>query len=222
MSTKLGVHVSNGPRGGFGPLCMAAPAVVLAVEEGGALVEATEKSNGRTLTIFRDLSVFGDGPPGIDHMTEAGAVTAAELFWPRLRERYDLNPADYYQPTNEIGGDNEQTLENLLIFESRLMDLAERDGYRLVVGNAAGGSPASWELWQRYMVPLIRRAGEGGHLYGRHAYGGVVMGSNGLLTKAGPAPADDNAGRPFREAAYLHEKGIETPVIISEAGPHGG
>ena len=222
MFTKLGVHVSTGPRGGFGPLCLAAPAVVLAVGEGGALLEAKEKSRGRTVTIYRDITVYPNAPPGIDHMTEAGAIAAAEFFWPRLRERYDLNPADYYQPTNEIGGDNEQTLANLIVFESRLMDLAERDGYRLVVGSPAGGSPANWDLWLNFFASLIRRAGEGGHLYGRHAYGGVVMASNGLLTKAGPAAADSNSGRPFREAAYLRKAGISTPLIISEAGPHGG
>jgi len=222
MSTKLGVHVSTGPRGGFGPLCLAAPAVVLALGEGGALLEAKENSRGRTITIYRDLTVYPDAPPGIDHMTEAGAIAAAEFFWPRLREKYDLNPADYYQPTNEVGGDNEQTLANLMVFESRLMDLAERDGYRLIVGNPAGGSPASWELWLNYFAPLIRRAGKGGHLYGRHAYGGVVMASNGMLTKAGHAAADSNSGRPFLEAAYLRKAGIPTPLIITEAGPHGG
>jgi hypothetical protein len=222
MTTKLGVHVSTGPRGGFGEVCQAAPAVVLAVGEGGALLEAKEKSDGRTLTIYRDITVYPDAPPGIDHMTEAGAIAAAEFLWPRLREAYDLNPADYYQPTNEVGGDNEQTLANLVVYESRLMDLAERDGYRLAIGSPAGGSPASWELWLNYIVPLIRRAGEGGHLYSRHAYGGVVMASSGLLTAEGPKPADSNAGRPFVEAAYLDKIGVATPMVITEAGVHGG
>lgn len=222
MTTKLGVHVNTGPRGGFGEVCQAAPAVVLAVGERGALSEAKEKSSGRTLTIYRDITVYSDAPPGIDHMTEAGAIAAAEFFWPNLREAYDLYPADYYQPTNEVGGDNEQTLANLVVYESRLMDLAERDGYRLVIGSPAGGSPASWELWLNYIVPLIRRAGEGGHLYGRHAHGGVVMASSGLLTGLGPKAADNNAGRPFVEAAYLDKIGVETPMVITEAGVHGG
>jgi hypothetical protein len=222
MTTKLGVHVNTGPRGGFGDLCQAAPAVVLAVGEGGALVEAKEKSAGRTLTIYRDITVYPDAPPGIDHMTESGAIAAAEFFWPQLREKYDLNPADYYQPTNEIGGDDEQTLANLVVYESRLMDLAERDGYRLVIASPAGGSPANWELWLNHIVPLVRRAGEGGHLYGRHAYGGVVMHSSGLLTEPGPKPADNNAGRPFIEAAYLRKIGINTPMVVTEAGANGG
>jgi hypothetical protein len=192
------------------------------VGEGGSLLEAKEKSQGRTLTIYRDITVYPNAPPGIDHMTEAGAIAAAEFLWPRLRAAYDLNPADYYQPTNEVGGDNEQTLANLVVYESRLMDLAERDGYRLVIGSPAGGSPASWELWLNYIVPLIRRAGEGGHLYGRHAYGGVVMASSGFLTEPGPKAADDNAGRPLVEAAYLHKIGVETPMVITEAGVHGG
>jgi len=222
MSTKLGLHVNTGPRGGFGPICLSAPAVVLAAGEGGALAEAKRKSNGRTLTIYRDVTVYPDAPPGIDHMTESGAIAAAEHFWPQLRGQYVLNPADYYQATNEVGGDNEQTLANLVVFESRLMDLAERDGYRLVIANAAGGSPANWEFWLKYIVPLIRRAGEGGHIYGRHAFGGVVMASNGMLTSPGPAAADGNAGRPFIEAAYLRKVDIRTPLIVTEAGVYGG
>jgi hypothetical protein len=222
MTTKLGVHVSTGPRGGFGELCQAAPAVVLAVGEGGSLLEAKEKSDGRTLTIYRDITVYPDAPPGIDHMTEAGAIAAADFFWPSLRAKYDLNPADYYQTTNEVGGDNEQTLANLVVYESRLMDLAERDGYRLVIASSAGGSPANWELWLNYIVPLIRRAEEGGHLYGRHAYGGVVMASSGYLSGPGPKAADSNAGRPLVEAAYLRKAGVKTPLVVTEAGVYGG
>ncbi len=228
MSTKFGLHVAQGSRNGYGEVVAAVPAVVLAVAEGGALVEAHEKSVAapgaapRTVTIYREQTVFHDAPPGIDQMSEAEAVAAADHYWPRLLEKYRLNPADYYQPVNETGGDNETSLRNIIAFETRLMELAERDGLKLAVGSPAGGSPGSWELWLRFYGPLIRRAGEGGHVYSRHAYGGVVPGSSGLLTSADGTPADDNAGRPFREALYLREQGILTPMIITEAGPHAG
>jgi hypothetical protein len=226
MSTKFGLHVAQGSRNGYGDVVAAAPAVVLAVAEGGALVEAHEKSGGRTITIFREQTVFHDAPPRIDHMSEAEATAAADHYWPQLLEKYRLNPADYYQPVNETGGDNETSLRNIIAFERRLLELAERDGLKLAVGSPAGGSPGSWDLWQRFYVPLIRRAGEGGHIYSRHAYGGVVPGSSGLLSSAagpgGAAPADDNAGRPFREAQFLREQGILTPMVITEAGPHAG
>lgn len=223
MSTKFGLHVASGSRNGYGDVVAAAPAVVLAVAEGGALVEAREKSGGRTITIFREQTVFHDAPPGIDQMSEAQARATADRYWPQLLEKYRLNPADYYQVTNEYGGDNPTALANLVAFETRLMDLAERDGLKLAVGSPAGGSPGSWELWTRFYVPLIRRAGEGGHIYSRHAYGGVVH-PDGIATLAAPdgSAADDNAGRPFREAEFLRQQGIPTPLVITEAGQNGG
>jgi len=145
MSTKFGLHVASGSHNGYGDVVAAAPAVVLAVGEGGALVEAREKSVAapgaapRTITIFRDQTVFHDAPPGIDQMSEAQARAAADQYWPQLKEKYRLNPADYYQVTNEYGGDNPTSLANLVAFETRLMELAERDGFKLAVGSPAGG-----------------------------------------------------------------------------------
>ncbi len=225
MSTKLGLHVNSGSRNGYGDVVTASPAAVIAVEEGGALVEAKKNSNGRTITIFREKKVFDDAPQGIDHMSPEEARRAAEIFWPKLKEVYALNPADYYQVTNETGGDNPQSLANIVSFETRLMELAEQDGLKLAVASPAGGSPGVWNNWVQYFVPLIRRAGEGGHIYSRHAYGGVVSGSNGYLTKVVNGkvlPADDNAGRPFREASYLRSVGIQTPMVITETGQNGG
>ncbi|MDT8304766.1 MAG: NBR1-Ig-like domain-containing protein [Anaerolineae bacterium] len=228
MSTKFGLHVAVGSRNGYGDVVAAAPAVVLAVGEGGALVEAHDKSGGRTITIFREHTVFQDAPPNIDHVSEAEARAMADAYWPGLKGAYQRDPADYYQPVNETGGDNEKSLANIIAFEMRLMELAEQDGggpggrFRLAVGSPAGGSPGSWELWVRFYLPLIRRAGQGGHIYNRHAYGGVVPGSSGFLTTPDGQPADDNAGRPFREAQFLREQGILTPIVITEAGQNAG
>jgi murein DD-endopeptidase MepM/ murein hydrolase activator NlpD len=223
MSTRLGLHVASGSRNGYGVVVEAAPAVVLAVGEGGALVEAKEKSGGRTVTIFRTTEVYDDAPPNIDHVSEAEARAMADQYWPALKEKLLQNPgAEYLQPTNEYGGDNPTSLRNLVAFETRLMELAERDGFKLAVGSPAGGSPGSWDLWTRFFVPLIRRAGQGGHIYSRHAYGGVVEGSSGYLTNPDGTPADANAGRPFREAEYLRSQGILTPIVITEAGQNGG
>lgn len=223
MSSKLGVHVTTGSRNGYGLVVGESPAVVVSVNEGGALVEARLRSGGRTITVYRDTSVYGDAPPNIDNMSAAEARASADLWYPHLKARWELNPADYYQPTNELGGDNPTTLRNLAAFETRLMELAEVDGLSLVVGSCAGGSPGSWDLWVEYLVPLIRRAGLiGRHVYGRHAYGGVVSGSSGFLTREDGTPADANAARPFQEAQYLMAQGINTPMLITEAGQHGG
>ena len=205
-------------------MAAASPAAVIAVAEGGALLEAWEKSDRQTITIYREQTVFHDAPLGIDHMTTEQARAVADHVWPQLLARYRLNPADYYQPTNETGGDNRKSLANIFAFETRLMELAEAENepFHLAVASAAGGSPGSWDIWVDLFVPHIRRAALGGHIYNRHAYGGVVSGSSGFLTKAGPAPEDDNAGRPFREAAFLRQQGIFTPMIITEAGQNAG
>lgn len=223
MTTKFGLHVTQGSRNGYGNVVAATPVVVIAVGEGGALTEAKQKSGGRTLTIYRDQTVFHDAPNGIDQMTPAQARQTADNVWLGLKAVYDQNPADYYQVTNETGGDNRQSLANIFAFETRLMELAERDGYKLAVASPAGGSPGSWQIWVDLFVPHIRRAAQGGHIYSRHAYGGVVdPNGSGLLTRLGPVPADDNAGRPFREATYLRQQGIFTPIIITEVGQKGG
>lgn len=228
MSTKLGLHVTSGSRNGYGDVVTAGPAAVLAVNEGGALLEAKEKGGDRVITIFRefhDNAVFKDAPDNIDNMTIEQAREAADRYWPELKQVYDLNEADYYQVTNETGGDNPVSLANIIAFETRLMELAERDGYKLAIGSPAGGSPGRWENWVKFLVPHIRRAGQGGHIYSRHAYGGVDPGGNGFLTKESAGvviPADDNTGRPFREASYLRRRGINTPMVITETGQNAG
>ncbi len=57
--TKLGAHITTGPRNGYGSFCDAKPAVVIGVGEGGALTEAKEKSGGHNITIYRDPTVRG-------------------------------------------------------------------------------------------------------------------------------------------------------------------
>lgn len=224
MSTRFGLHIATGPRNGYGLVAAASPAAVISVGEGGALLEAWEKSNRQTVTIFREQTVFHDAPLGIDHMTTDQARAVADHVWPQLMASYRLNPADFYQPTNETGGDNRKSLANIFAFETRLMELAEAEDepVHLAVASPAGGSPGDWDIWVDLFVPHIRRAGSGGHIYNRHAYGGVVEGSSGFLTKAGPAPEDANAGRPFREAEFLRQQGIFTPMIITEAGQNAG
>lgn len=223
MTTKFGLHVNQGSRNGYGDVAGAIPAVVIAVGEGGALVEAKDKSGGRTITIYRDQTVFHDAPNGIDQMDPDKARQTAINLWPRLKVVYDQNPADYYQVTNETGGDNRVSLANIFAFEEKLMELAERDGYKLAVASPAGGSPGDWQIWVDLFVPHIRRAAQGQHIYSRHAYGGVVDPSgSGLLTTLAGVPADGNAGRPFREATYLRQQGIFTPMIITEAGQKAG
>ncbi len=201
--SKLGTHVTQGGRTGYGPYCAAKPAVVLAANEGGALLEAKANSGGHAFTVFRDTTVYLDAPHGIDQATPEQARQMADNHWPVLRAKWQQNPADAYTVLNEPAGHDLAVMPSYLAYELRMMELAEADGLKLCVLNLATGTP-DFDVWQAVYAPHIRRAFEAGHVYGRHLYDG-----NGLA-------------RALQEAGWLHEQGIIGGVVITEAGLNGG
>ncbi len=208
--SKLGSHVVQGSRNGYGPFCTAKPAVIIAHGEGGALVEAWSNSNHHTITIFRH-TFYKDAPENIDRMTSAQARALADEHYPTFKAKWGQNPADYYAVLNEPAGNDLSVLPAYLAYELRFMELAEVDDYKLCVLNLAGGTPGNIDHWKTHYVPHIKRAFDGGHIYGRHAYGG------GLL-----ATPDGNSNRPFIEAEYLRSLGLTGGIVITEAGQNGG
>lgn len=227
MATKAGVHITTGSRNGYGLVASAVPAVVLTTTDG--LDEVKGYGGDRTITIYRPIGLYGhpDGPELLRQGagTPERARALADELWPTLLAACQRKEADYYQLTNEIGGGSEGPTRALIAYETRLMELAEQEGLHLIIGGQAGGTPGDWELWKELFVPFLRRAAQGRHIYGRHAYGGLEPDGNGMLTKienGAIAPADWNAGRPFQEAEYLREIGVNTPMVITEAGQNGG
>lgn len=205
MSTKLGAHVTGPNRNGYGPFCEAGPAMVLAVNEGGALVEARGKSGGVTTTIFRDTSIYKEFPP-LAEWTENEAKLAAAYWWPAIRDKWAQNPADYYCMTNEQGGNDAHSYRVAIAYERRIMQLANAEGYKVCVLNLATGSPGSMTMWEGVCLPFIFEAHQAGNIYGRHAYG-----PNGLLV-----PLGGNTARPLVELAHLRE--FEGRLAITELG----
>jgi murein DD-endopeptidase MepM/ murein hydrolase activator NlpD len=215
--TKLGAHVVSGSRNGYGELCASKPAVVLAVGEGGALLEAKQKSGGHTYTIYRHV-LYPDSPPGIDQTTPAGARSMADVWYPQLKATWVQNPADYYTTINEPGGHDLSVIPNYVAYELRMIELAAADGHKLCVlnlawgtpddGNASGGQPnGKIEVWKHYYIPVIREAFRHGMIYGRHGYG---------------EPEDTSSDRPFEEAAYLRSIGLNGGIVITELGVNAG
>jgi murein DD-endopeptidase MepM/ murein hydrolase activator NlpD len=213
--SKIGAHVVQGGRNGYGPLCEARPAVVVAADEGGALLEAKEKSGGHTITVFRDTTIYADAPHGIDQMNPEQARSLADALWPQLLAKWRLNPADYYTALNEPAGNDLMVMPSYLAYELRIMERAEAEGLKLCVLNLATGTPddgrvaggvsnSGIETWKQVYVPHIQRAFAGGHVYGRHLY--------------------DQAGveRLGIEADYLRGIGLTGGIIATEAGLNGG
>lgn len=207
--SKIGLSVVPGARDGYYGLCQAKPAIVIAVNEGGALLEAWEGSDNHTWTIFRDTTVYLNDPD-LDRSNVAGAIEKANTFYGLLRQKWLQNPADFYTVLNEPAANDEAMMPIYAAYQLRMMQLAEEDGLKLCILNLAGGTPGNFDLWIEHYVPLIIRADDGGHIYGRHAYGGDLV------------PIDGNTGRPMQEALYLEDNNIHCGIAITECGFNGG
>jgi len=208
QGNKIGSHVVEGSRNGFGDII--GQAVVTAVNEGGALVEA--KGNYiNTVTVYRVTEpppFYLEAPQDFDNWTIEQAQAHADYIYPSFKSKWLLNPADYYIVLNEPF--NEQpNIDVYLAYERRLIDLAFVDGFRICMLNLAGGSP-TFDTWNTLVVPHIRYGASKGAVYGRHAYGGQLW------------PLDGNTGRPFQEAEYLMRQRINAGIIITELGYEGG
>lgn len=211
--TLLGAHVTTGSRNGYGSFVAAKPRLVVSVNEGGALLEAAEKSGGHTVTIFRDTTVYLEAP--LDFDTYPGSMADLAGYWyPRVREKWALNQADYYTITNEIGGNDPISISRLVDYEREFMRLANADGFRVCVLNPAGGSPGDFGLWIEHYVPLILEAWAAGNIYGRHVYGGDLVDASGHVMPGNPS-------RPIQEAEYLRSRG-RGGIALTECGLDGG
>jgi len=204
--SKIGAHVSGHPRQGYASLCYARPALVLSLNDGGALEEAKRLSHGHTVTIFRDTTVYLEAPGDINNPPGSYADMAG-YWYPRLKAKWTLNPADYYTITNEQGGNDPQALRNLVAYEREIMRRANVDGFRVCVLNLATGSPGDIVMWHAICHPFIVEAFRAGNIYGRHVYSGDLNSFDG------------NADRPIKEIARLGDIG---GVAITECGWSAG
>ena len=219
---NIGGSVVQGSRNGFADFCVAKPSVLVGVNEGGALTEAWGLSGGHTITIYRATSIYLDAPPGIDQATPDEGVAMANNYYPLLKARFALNPADYYIVFNEPAANSIAVMPTYIAYETRMMILAENDNLKLCVlnlatgtpddGSVAGGDPnGGMEVWKQMYVPHILRAYAGGHIYGRHAYEDDYV-----------VPIRGQIQRIFAELNYLRSVDWNGGLAITELGFNGG
>lgn len=210
---KIGAHVTIGPRDGYGEFCEAGPAVVIAVDQGGALVEAKQKS-GQTVTIFRDTTVYLEAPEGFNQAQDMAAL--AREWYPLLKAKWLQNPADFYTLTNEQGGDDPAVMQRLVAYEREMTRLANQDGFKTCILNLATGTPGNILLWKSEYAAWILEAGAAGNIYGRHVYGsGDWVGPDGDVLPGNPQ-------RPIQEAIYLASLGYQGKIALTECGLDAG
>jgi hypothetical protein len=109
--TKLGAHITPGPRDGFGEFAAENPAVVVATDQDVSL-DLTD----HTVALFRATEPYTDGgggteaPPDINSKNTSVTWEQYAHYWydgdapTTLKEKWGQNPADYYCITNEQGG----------------------------------------------------------------------------------------------------------------------
>jgi murein DD-endopeptidase MepM/ murein hydrolase activator NlpD len=167
------------------------------------------------VTIFRDTTVYLEAPGDINNPPGTYAQMAA-YWYPQLADKWLKNIADYYTITNEQGGNDRASYENLVAYEREVMKLANADGFKVCILNLATGSPEDFSLWADVCAPFILEAWAAGNIYGRHVYSdGELVDSNGTITSG-------NASRPIEELAYLQSQGGNGGLAIGECGLQGG
>lgn len=206
-----------GSRNGYGDLCQAGQAVVVAVDEAGALEEA-KRAYPHTTTVYRltkpDPPFYLEAPHDFDNWNEQQAIAHANYIYPLFRDKWREHDwqgyePDYYTVLNEPFAEQDN-IHVYLAYERTLIDLAFLDGFKICMLNLAGGTTGNLDMWKEIVVPHIRYGATKGAAYGRHAYGGDLY------------PLDGNTGRPFQEAEYLLNEGINAGIIITELGYAGG
>jgi len=199
------------------------PARVILSLNGNGLGDGEQHAD--TITILRDTRVFPDGETAPDFNSYDGSDwDAYGRYWYQVRTEdggnfkaaWALNQADYYQIQNEQGGNDAWALQRCVDIERAISRAASLDGVKCCIMNLAGGTPGDFELWKQIIAPFIVEAWEeGGHIYGRHVYGGDLVDGLG-------SPLFGQPMRIFDEMAYLSELGYGGGVAITELGLDAG
>ena len=218
-NTKWGSHITTGPRDGYG---LVAPHQKICA---GFLADAFVECSPDTITVWRPGTQNGiyvyDGQgeedifPGFPQQPLENMALQAGYWWPKMlaakqkeeARLQELRPGltiDYIQPTNETGGDSLEACLKLIAYERALMDLADRDGVKLAIGNNATNAPHWGQgIWQAHYAPFIIEAWQRGHAYSRHVYFDFDA---------------DSVPRVGWEVEYLRTLGPTGPILLTEAG----
>ncbi len=223
MSSKIGVHSIIGPRNGFGDFLQRIAgagqslAVVKCVDDFGAAFEA-KKIVPNVFTVGRINDTPGADMQAFEPMTPNGYMDArrvAAWYYGLCKPIWNANKRwiDAWETFNEFSAHWSWQGE----FYMALMDLAERDGFKLVLYACSSGNPPdACTVFQ--MLPALRAAKQRGHYLSLHEYGNV---GNDIPTLRGTEPYHALRYRQLYESILIPNQ-ADPPLIISECGQNGG
>lgn len=211
----IGIHCH---KNGSKPFFKAKPRIMKSMDNRGWMEEAKKESEGHTVTLFRDTTVYLEAPPDLHN--PPGTWDQMANYWlhecrPCLYDVWRSNPADVYAIGNEQGGNDPAHIQDTINYQRSLMKYANEAGFVVGVGGLADSTP-HWELWVEYWFPFIQEAFKAGNYYIRHVYG------EGLLVDAVTGKPLPRLQRAIDELEYLKQHGIPGGAIFDEFGLNGG
>lgn len=217
MPSKLGVHIVQGARNGYGHIYLkgaheaGAPVPLVKSIDDYAPLEEAKATDPKTVTIFRTFREK-DTPEG--NFT-GDPVAVAQAWMQRQMQHWQPGRADYFEPINEPDPATLEGYRWLNDFSMECMRIAEPAGFKLCLYNFAAGVPEVHEF--RELLPSLRRARDHGHVLGLHEYG---LGETGSMR-------DSAGGTTLRYRLFYDEvlkpAGLsDLKIFITEAAPRGG
>jgi hypothetical protein len=225
--SKLGLHVTFGPRNGlddFLAKCAQADrpvAVVKCVDDFEAAFKA-KKVSDKTLTVGRVNAVGLNNKDFVDmqawepaefnppnEFPYKTAQEAAQMYYDLVKPTWKLNPViDVWEAFNEFSWHWGWQAD----FYITLMDLAEADGYRIGLWSTSAGNPPE-EFYPDIVRTCQRARTHGNHILCLHEYGLA-----GLLKNA-PKSLVTRYRQLYK---VLKQNDAVVPLVISEAGENAG
>jgi len=222
--SKLGCHVVQGPRNGFGDFLSRIRGanqlltLIKCVDDFGAAYEA-KQHNSITIMIGRLNGIYDENGnwrdlQAFEPRDWPSAQAAADAYFSLVRARWSLNSwIDVWETFNEFSAHWAWQAD----FYVRMMELAEANGHTLALYACSTGNPPrpadDGGAAYAAILSACRRAQVGGHFLALHEYG-----LSGTLRGTQP----DLALRYRGLATYLLERDAMIPLIISEAGQNAG
>ena len=223
MNSKIGIHSVIGPRAGYSEFLQRIAtagqslAVVKCVDDYGPAFEA-KRLLAKTFTVGRINDTPGADMQAFEPLTPTGYVDArktAAWYYNLCKPIWNANKhwIDAWETFNEFSAHWSWQGE----FYVALMDLAEADGFKLVLYACSSGNPAD-ACTAFQMLPALRAAKQRGHYLALHEYGNV---GNDIPTLRGTEPYHALRYRHLYESILIPNQ-ADPPLIISECGQNGG
>lgn len=167
--TAIGWHCYGGDAGApaiYDALGARLPSAKV-VQSGGDLW----RFEGAGSRLFRIIDHDGRNLEWFDY--DGDPIAQAEARWAILRVLASPyhGDFDYLEVINEQGVPDVARAARLGEFSIRMMELAERDGYRLALFSFSTGNPEPGDWDAIAETGVLERAAEGGHAIALHAYG---------------------------------------------------